>query len=583
MSSDSPASLPYHEPSIEQILIQTSFLLLLNVGNWALDRLIYCGLVGQILVGVAWGTPGAKLLSVASEDTFVQLGYLGLLLLVFEGKCPPPSLVWHCSLSANFIGGLATSLPAVRANLLRSASVATTGIAAPIALSFVLAPMAGASYLECFAAGAALCSTSLGTTFTVLRSCGLSTTRLGVVLTSAAMLDDVVGLVMVQVIANLGQSGGGEGGRFSAVTIVRPVLVSIGFAVVSVVVCRFVVLPVRTRLYSAAWAQPGTRIGTALHQRETKLVVATALLVGLATGATYAGTSNLFAAYIAGAVLGWWDALEAPPSHQPEVVATPPPPRCTSADLFEEYFHPAVKWVLQPYFFASVGFSIPITRMFAGPIVWKGIVYSVLMGLAKLLCGVWLVRMPSVARLPLKLKKKKTTPGKKKEKKLNKSKKSDETEKKQASNANNGTGKGTGRQAPAATGVVDTTDASSSSESPPSPESPVTDTPHATPAAPTPFSLYPAAILGLAMVPRGEIGFLISSVASSNGVFAPEESSSSSSSTAQSDVFLIATWAIVLCTVVGPLSVGLLVRRVKRLSAGQDGSSRNPLGVWGVS
>lgn len=101
MSSDSPASLPYHEPSIEQILIQTSFLLLLNVGNWALDRLIYCGLVGQILVGVAWGTPGAKLLSVESEDTFVQLGYLGLLLLVFEGKGPSPSrMALFCRLTS---------------------------------------------------------------------------------------------------------------------------------------------------------------------------------------------------------------------------------------------------------------------------------------------------------------------------------------------------------------------------------------------------------------------------------------------------------------------------------------------------
>jgi Kef-type K+ transport system membrane component KefB len=83
-SADAP-SLPYHEPGIEIILIQTSFLLLLNVVNAALDRFLYCGLLGQVLVGIAWGTPGAKWLSTNMEETIVQLGYLGLILLVFEG------------------------------------------------------------------------------------------------------------------------------------------------------------------------------------------------------------------------------------------------------------------------------------------------------------------------------------------------------------------------------------------------------------------------------------------------------------------------------------------------------------------
>jgi hypothetical protein len=79
------ASLPYHEPGIVVILVLTSFLLLLNVLNAALDRLLYCGLLGQVLVGIAWGSPGAKWLSASVEETVVQLGYLGLILLVYEG------------------------------------------------------------------------------------------------------------------------------------------------------------------------------------------------------------------------------------------------------------------------------------------------------------------------------------------------------------------------------------------------------------------------------------------------------------------------------------------------------------------
>ena len=85
------------------------------------------------------------------------------------------------------------------------------------------------------------------------------------------------------------------------------------------------------------------------------------------------------------------------------------------------------------------------------------------------------------------------------------------------------------------------------------------------------------------MAARGEIGFLISSVAETKGVFRQGPAAPG----AVSEIFLIVTWAIVLCTILGPLCVGLLVRRVKRLEAqsstGQvEGHKRNALGVWGV-
>ena len=73
------------EPHIVSLLILSSFLLLLNVVNFILDHAIYCGLLGQILVGIAWGTPGAKLLAPELETTVAQFGYIGLILLVYEG------------------------------------------------------------------------------------------------------------------------------------------------------------------------------------------------------------------------------------------------------------------------------------------------------------------------------------------------------------------------------------------------------------------------------------------------------------------------------------------------------------------
>jgi hypothetical protein len=99
-----------------------------------------------------------------------------------------------------------------------------------------------------------------------------------------------------------------------------------------------------------------------------------------------------------------------------------------------------------------------------------------------------------------------------------------------------------------------------------------------------PLSLYPAAVLGTAMTARGEIGFLIASLAETTGVFGSDISTEPSQS---SEIYLIATWAIVLCTIIGPLVVGTLVRRIRRLDRdlvinGGSGREQGPLGIWGV-
>lgn len=80
------------------------------------------------------------------------------------------------------------------------------------------------------------------------------------------------------------------------------------------------------------------------------------------------------------------------------------------------------------------------------------------------------------------------------------------------------------------------------------------------------------------MVARGEIGFLISSLAESNGVFGTVEGEGSS------DIFLVATWAILLCTIIGPVSIGAMTNRVRRLQKvrGTNTTKPDPLGGWGV-
>jgi Kef-type K+ transport system membrane component KefB len=476
-----------------------------------------------------------------------------------------------------------------------SSGVALTGICIPIGLSYTLQGLLHATPLQAFAAGAALCSTSLGTTFTVLGSSGLSASRLGVVLTSAAMMDDVVGLVMVQVISNLG------GADFNAITVVRPVLVSIVFAVMIPVACLFILKPSTLWLNKYRVSHPSTKLSGLLTTTQAAFTFHTALLIALISGATWAGTSNLFAAYIAGATVSWWDS-EVPhvqqrlePLKEKARVANGPSSAPTDAitctgragdsnvptspgdndqaqepahqetnemcgvAIYKLYYHQAVSKILQPLFFASIGFSIPITRMFRGAIVWRGLIYTVLMTVAKMACGLWLVRL-SIA------------PSKTIRRLIRTSK---------LLSVPHFWGNTKPQTAPQpSTATPNQTTIAASEADAPMPTS--SDERTSSPNASKPLSIHPPLILALAMCARGEIGFLISGVAESKGMFSPPGVVSGE----PSDIFLVVTWAILLCTIIGPLGVGLSVRRVRKLqdrkNRQQEGTGRDVLGVWGV-
>jgi Kef-type K+ transport system membrane component KefB len=344
------SSLPYHEPSITDILTLSTFLLSLNLVDAVLNRTLYCGLVGQVLLGIAWGVPGANWLSLDLQHAVVQLGYIGLIMLVFQG-------------------GLAASVTTMSANMGLSTLVAITGIAVPMGLSFLLGPLVDATPLQCFAAGAALCSTSLGTTFTVLSTSGLVQTRLGSVLSTAAMMDDVVGLVMVQVVSSLGD--GEEGAEIPPAVVVRPVLVSLAFAVAVPLACRYLVRPIMSRAWrKSAGVQPNTTVTSLKAKLPWGLLAQTGLLLGMISGAAYAGASVLLAAYLAGVTGSWWREEEerlrtthasSSSSHNSEDQAGPAMAAATPAaaapntapDVYERYYEDAIERILKPFFFVS--------------------------------------------------------------------------------------------------------------------------------------------------------------------------------------------------------------------------------------
>ncbi|KAH8429824.1 cation:proton antiporter [Aspergillus melleus] len=588
----SEAAFAYHEPAIATVLNLTGFLLVLNIVNVCLDKLLYCGLIGQLFIGILWGTPGAKWLDRGMETAVQQLGYLGLILLVYEG-------------------GLSTSIKSLKANLLLSLSVALTGIAVPMGLSFILMELVSATPLQAFAAGAALSATSLGTTFTILSTTNLITTRLGVVTTSAAMIDDVVGLIMVQIISNLGRSAD----SFSAVTVIRPIFVSIGFAAGLFLACRFCLQPVLRKLVGQK-----DRMPEAMLTVQFAFLAHTCVLVGLVAGATYAGTSSLFAAYLAGVIVSWFDGIVAESKEQaespqqrrvneasssqdnPDNNKQPAEPTSSSSPaehppaaehdetptgvvVYERYYKEPVNRVFIPLFFASIGFAIPITEMFQGSVVWRGFVYAILMAIGKLVTGLWLVRVSlspvsslmriatkpfSYARLVCFDARKKPTPSQKQStgSEIPMKDRSPQPESSEE----------TSDSASPSTNPMPRADRSSHAEPSDHPAPSAVNPPsNRISLPPKPKSLYPPSILGLAMVARGEIGYLIASLAESQGIF------SDGASTGTTESYLVIVWAITLCTLIGPICVGTLVRRVKTLQQKRvNAGGMDPLGVWGI-
>ncbi|KAJ5688905.1 Sodium/hydrogen exchanger family-domain-containing protein [Penicillium macrosclerotiorum] len=573
----SNAAFAYHEPPIATVLNHAGFLVALNLVNVCLDKFLYCGLIGQLFIGILWGTPGAKWLGSETEAVIQQLGYLGLIMLVYEG-------------------GLATSIKAVKANLIVSLCVAITGICVPMGLSFILKELVGATSLQAFAAGAALSATSLGTTLTILSTTDLIATRLGTVTTSAAMLDDVVGLVMVQIISNLG----GSGSSFGVSTVIRPIFVSIGFAVGVFLLCACILQPIAKRITPFR-----SKLPDATGTPQFAFIAHTVFLVGFVAGATYAGTSSLFAAYLTGVIVSWFDGLLIEHKNPDSAIAPNSLstgscssnnvpielPACettklpTGQDVYEKYYRQPANRILIPLFFASIGFAIPITEMFRGSVIWRGIIYAVLMVFGKMITGLWLVRfsLRPVSSFILGLGRTFSgirlfcLPSKRQEKQEANSAPSIHSPGRYSARINlpSDQGAAQGEKGPAGGPSPGESLAASNpqEEQQPTAKSSVRS---AMAFPPKPKSLYSSSILGLAMVARGEVGYLVASLAQSQGIFA------TGSSAGISEIYLVVVWGISICTLVGPICVGSLVKRVKKLQMTRGNDGPDPLGVWGI-
>lgn len=112
-----------------------------------------------------------------------------------------------------FSAGLTTNLKDIKNTGLASVLMACAGVAVPFALGFLISLPFGsiglgiANVYRCVFIGAILTATSVAITVSVLKELGKINTKLGTTIVSAAVIDDVIGIVVLSVVTSIARSG----------------------------------------------------------------------------------------------------------------------------------------------------------------------------------------------------------------------------------------------------------------------------------------------------------------------------------------------------------------------------------------
>ena len=234
----------------------------------AAQRVGQPAVLGELLAGVLLG-PSALALVNPDTDVMQVLSELGVLLLLFEI-------------------GLETDLK----NLLRvggaATAVAVVGVALPFVLGYAACRAVGLGGLESVAAGAALPATSVGSTARVLADLGRLRDPEGQIILGAAVLDDVIGLVILTVVGGIRPD---QPVAISFTAVAWDTAVAFGFLIGTLLLGRFVVP--RLLWLARAVGRPGGATITAV-----------VLALALAWLADRAGSALIIGAFAAGLLLG---------------------------------------------------------------------------------------------------------------------------------------------------------------------------------------------------------------------------------------------------------------------------------------
>jgi Kef-type K+ transport system membrane component KefB len=210
-----------HSDSVAPVLLSLAVVLIAGkLGGEISVRLGQPAVLGEIGAGILLGAlyrAGLPLPDIASNPTMDTLARIGVVLLMFEV-------------------GLESTVKQMLAVGVRATLVAATGVIAPIAMwacvGSVLVP--GQPLIKHVFVGAALCATSVGITARVLREIGALQSEEGRVILGAAVVDDVMGLVVLTFLTGL-LAASGRGEAFSLIVPVKVVVYATTFLTATII------------------------------------------------------------------------------------------------------------------------------------------------------------------------------------------------------------------------------------------------------------------------------------------------------------------------------------------------------------
>jgi Kef-type K+ transport system membrane component KefB len=266
-----------HGDPVAQFVVALAVILLgAKLGGELAIRLGQPAVLGELLIGVALGNLSlvgfSGLEHFETDPTLDMIARLGVIVLLFEvGLESTVSQMLKVGGSAFLVAGL--------------------GVAAPFALGWAvgawLLPEAGA-YVHAFL-GATLCATSVGITARVLQDLGRSNSNEARVILGAAVIDDVLGLVILAIVAGI-IAAADHGGAVSALSIA----VIVGKALVFLVGSLVLGVLVTPKLFTLA---------SRLRTRGVLLAVGLSFCFLLAWLSNLIGLAPIVGAFAAGLIL----------------------------------------------------------------------------------------------------------------------------------------------------------------------------------------------------------------------------------------------------------------------------------------
>lgn len=234
------------------------------VGELA-TRIGQAPVVGELLAGILIGTsvfslidPGSEILRLLSE--------LGVIILLFEI-------------------GLESDLDELLRVGWQSSLVAITGVALPFLLGYGLMLAVGFGSMTAIFVGATLTATSIGITARVLSDIGKIRSREAQIILGAAVIDDILGLIILSVVQSLAATG-----DVSLRAIGRIMLLALGFLAAAIWLGRIL-------------APLLVRIASRMRVRGILLIAALSFALALAYLAELAGSAPIIGAFAGGITL----------------------------------------------------------------------------------------------------------------------------------------------------------------------------------------------------------------------------------------------------------------------------------------